>query len=172
MLLLLLTAVCVTAQAPKPAAAPSALAAPLRKFDTNRDGMLSADEQRLARQSHSRGGREAEPTARRWRDMLERSEKDFQRRRERDFDLNKDGKTDAREQEELRKVWRTVAQRYAAVRDEITAKYDRNDDGELNEQERNASRSESDRRRREEEDKSIAGWRKAAAPAVPEAAKN
>jgi hypothetical protein len=141
----------------KPAAA-SELAAPLRKFDRDKDGKLTGDELKAARQSHNRGGREAEPSARRWREILERQEKEFARRREKDFDSSGDGKLDDRERAEMREVWKAIAGRYNNIRDVLTAKYDRNDDGELNDQERNASRSESDRLRREAEEQCLNEW--------------
>lgn len=134
------------------------LARPLRRFDANRDGLLTGDELKKARQAHNRGGRDAEPT-RRWRDILGRLENDFRRRRAQEFDLNKDGRTEGPEREEMRKVWQQMAAAFTKVRDEITVKYDRNDDGELNEEERNASRQESERRRSEIEDKVINEWR-------------
>jgi len=139
--------------------AESGLAAPLRKFDRDKDGKLTGDELKAARQAHNRGGRDAEPNPNRWREILERQEKEFTRRREKDFDTSGDGKLDDGERGEMREVWRTIAGRYKNVREAMTAKYDRNDDGELNEQERNASRSESDRLRRQAEDQGITEWR-------------
>ena len=167
-LLLCLLSLSVPAQ-DKPAPDPAKqLAFPLRKYDLNKDGLLTGDEVRLARQAHNRGGREAEPTENRWRDILSRLENEFTRRRRKDFDLNGDGKTEGPEQEEMRKVWRKIAERYSVVRREITAKYDRNDDGELSEQERNDSREESERRRREIEERAVTEWRasRAAKPAA------
>ena len=135
------------------------LAFPLRKYDSNKDGLLTGDEVRHARQAHNRGGRDAEPGENRWREILGRLENEFSRRHRKTFDLNGDGKTEGPEQEEMRKVWKKIAERITNVRQEITAKYDRNDDGELNEQERNNSREESERRRREIEDTVVAEWR-------------
>jgi hypothetical protein len=144
------------------------LAAPLRKFDRDKDGKLSPDELKLARQAHNRGGREAEPNPGRWREILVRQEREFGRRREKEFDAGGDGALDEGERREMREVWKKIAARYGELRVMITAKYDRNDDGELNERERNASREESERLRREAEDRCMNEWRqrKALKPAV------
>lgn len=152
------------AQEPVRSGSPNDLAAPLRSFDRDKDGKLTGDELKMARQAHNRGGREAEPNPRRWREQLERRERDFTRQRERDFDLNGDGKLDDGERKELRAVWQKIAEKLTAIRVTLTEKYDRNDDGELNEQERNASRSESDRLRREIEDQSVQEWREKQSP--------
>jgi hypothetical protein len=140
------------------------LPAPLRKFDTDHDGKLTGDELKLARQSHNRGGREIEPNAGRWKEILQRQEKDFADRFRKDFDANGDGKLDDTERGEMREVWKQVAARLTTIRDTITAKYDRNDDGELNDGERRASRDESNRLRREAEDQCLAEWRAKKAP--------
>lgn len=140
------------------------LAAPLRKFDSDKDGKLTGDELKRARQEHNRGGREAEPNPRKWREQLDRREKEFTQQRQRDFDLNGDGKLDDGERKELRGVWQKIAEKFTGVRVTITEKYDRNDDGELNEQERNASREESDRLRREIENQLVNDWRREHAP--------
>ena len=159
LIVLLVSSLPAAAQDDKKPAGGSELAAPLRKFDRDKDGKLHGEELKAARQAHNRGGREAEPNANRWREILERQEKEFIRRREKDFDTNGDGKLEDRERAEMREVWKIVAGRYKNLRETITAKYDRNDDGELNDQERNASRSESDRLRREAEDQCISEWR-------------
>ena len=167
-LLLLLVPSALLAEADKAAPADRAkeLAWPLRKYDANHDGLLTGDEVRLARQAHNRGGRDAEPSENRWREILGRLENEFSRRRRKDFDLNNDGKTEGPEQEAMRQVWKKIAGRYSVVRQEVTAKYDRDDDGELSEQERNDSRGESERRRREVEDGVMADWL-ASRPAAP-----
>ena len=72
--------------------------------------------------------------------------------------------TSTGERKELRDVWQKIAEKLTAIRVTLTEKYDRNDDGELNEQERNASRSESDRLRREIEDQSVQEWREKQSP--------
>jgi hypothetical protein len=69
----------------------------------------------------------------------------------------------------MREVWKQIAARYTTIRETLTAKYDRNDDGELNDGERNASRFESNRLRREAEDQCIAEWRAKKAPPPPAA---
>lgn len=143
------------------------LAAPLRKFDSNHDGKLTGDELKLARQAHNRGGRDAEPGPARMKEILQRNEREFTRRREKDFDTNSDGKLDDAERNTMRKVWQKVAERYLKIRETITAKYDRNDDGELNDGEREASRTESDRLRKEIEDQCINEWRAQQQPKPP-----
>jgi hypothetical protein len=155
-------------EAPKPDAAKD-LPAPLRKFDRDRDGKLTGDELKLARQSHNRGGRDAEPDADRWKEILQRQEKEFSERHRKDFDANNDGKLDDAERGEMRGVWNRITVKLTAIRETVTAKYDRNDDGELNDGERFASRDESNRLRREAEDQCIAEWRAKKAPpaAVP-----
>ena len=158
LLLILISAVLSLAQEPAKPGSPDDLAAPLRKFDGNKDGRLADDELKAARQEHNRGGREAEPHARRWSEQLDRREKEFTQKRQRDFDLNADGKLDDNERKEMRAVWEKIAGKFTALRVTVTAKYDRNDDGELNEQERNASRQESDRLRREIEDQDVKEW--------------
>ncbi|RFC51482.1 MAG: EF hand/EF hand [Verrucomicrobia bacterium] len=136
------------------------LAGPLRKFDANRDGKLEGRELVLARQAHNRGGREAEPNPGRWRDMLERFEREFMNRRRRDFDENGDGKLDEGELREARKVWEAISEGMARVREEVTARYDRNDDGELNDEERRESKKETERLRRELEERVLAERKK------------
>lgn len=128
-------------------------------FDSNKDGKLTGDEAKMARQSHNRGGREAEPSPRKWREQLERRERDFAKERQRDFDLNSNGKLDDSEKKELHAVWQKIAEKLTALKATFIERYDRNDDGELNEQERNASRTESDRLRRETEDQFVKEWR-------------
>ena len=142
------------------------LAAPLRRFDADRNGRLDGNELVLARQAHNRGGREAEPTARRWKDILGRLERDFLERRRRDFDTSGDGRLDDAERAEATRVWKSLADPLTTLRREITARHDRDDDGELDDRERDASRPDFERRRRELEDKAIAAW-KAARPAPP-----
>jgi Ca2+-binding EF-hand superfamily protein len=137
----------------------NSLAKPLRKFDRNGDGRLEGDELRLARQAHNRGGRPAEPNPGRWRDMLERLEREFLRRREKDFDADANGQLSDGERQQARTIWRKIAGEITMLREDITARYDRNDDGELNDAERTASRSESEQRRREIEDRIVAAWR-------------
>ena len=162
-LLILCPVLSIAQEAARPGAADD-LAAPLRKFDRDKDGKLTGDEMVRARQEHNRGGREAEPNPRRWGELLERREKEFTQQRQRDFDLNGDGKLDDSEKKELRAVWQLIAEKFTALRVTITEKYDRNDDGELNEQERDASRQESDRLRREIEDQFVKQWREKQSP--------
>jgi hypothetical protein len=160
----LLGALCLLPSAPV-AAQQNSLAKPLRKFDRNGDGRLEGDELRLARQAHNRGGRPAEPNPGRWRDILDRLEREFLRRREKDFDTDNSGQLSVEERQQARSAWRKIATEITTLRDDITARYDRNDDGELNDDERNASRAESERRRREIEESIMAAWKKQ--PAQP-----
>ena len=153
----LLAALCFLPAAPA-GAQQNTLAKPLRKFDRNGDGRLEGDELRLARQAHNRGGRPAEPNPGRWRDILERLEREFLRRREKDFDTDHNGQLSDQERQQARTLWRKIATEITALRDDITARYDRNDDGELNDDERSASRAESERRRREIEESIMAAW--------------
>ncbi len=132
------------------------LAGPLRKFDANRDGKLEGRELVLARQAHNRGGREAEPNPGRWRDLLERFEREFMNRRRKDFDENGDGQLDEGERREAREVWEAISEGTTRIREEVTARYDRNDDGELNDEERRESKKETERLRRELEDRVLA----------------
>ncbi|HWB04683.1 MAG TPA: hypothetical protein VG796_16765 [Verrucomicrobiales bacterium] len=170
--ILLLTCVGVSfaaAQEEKKSDASKDLPAALRKFDKDRDGKLTGDELKMARQAHNRGGREPEPNPNRWREQLQRQERDFNERHRKDFDSSGDGKLDDAERNEMREVWKQIAARYTTIRETLTAKYDRNDDGELNDGERNASRFESNRLRREAEDQCIAEWRAKKAPPPPAA---
>lgn len=146
-----------------------ALPRPLRRFDTNKDGKLTGEELMLARQAHNRGGRPAEPTADQWRETLGRFKNQWMRRNMDVLDLNGDGTLDEAERERMERAWREIAEGITAVRVEITKKYDENDDGELNNEERQKSRRESDRRRREVEDAVTA--KLAAEIAKPEAQK-
>lgn len=145
------------------------LAPALRRFDKDKDGKLTGEELKLARQAHNRGGREIEPNPGRWKEMLQRQERDFTNRFRKDFDANNDGNLDDTERGEMREVWKQIAAKLTTIRDTITAKYDRNDDGELNDGERRASRDESNRLRREAEDQCLNEWRakKAPPPSAP-----
>ena len=146
----------ILAAIPAAAQERSALAGPLRKFDANRDGKLEGRELVLARQSHNRGGREAEPDPGRWKEIMERFEREFLKRRQKEFDANHDGRLDDGERNAASAAWKIIGEGITRIRDDITARYDRNDDGELNDAERNASRQESERLRRELEEKVVA----------------
>ena len=95
-------------EAPKPGST-NDLAAPLRRFDRNKDGQLDEAEMKDARQTHNRGGREAEPNPRKWREQLDRREKEFVRTREKDFDADGDGKLNDAEKKGQREVWGRIA---------------------------------------------------------------
>jgi Ca2+-binding EF-hand superfamily protein len=125
----------------------SELAHPLRKYDIDQDGKLTGDEFTRARQAHNRGGREAEPTPSRLKDIMNRIKRDFSTRNQKAFDKDGDGKLNEAETVVLEKVWAEIATEYQKLRQEITKRYDRNDDGELSNEERDASRRDSDSRR-------------------------
>lgn len=148
------------------AAVAEPLAEPLRKFDKDNDGKLTGDELVKARQSHRRSGREAEPTSRRWKDILERLRTGWEERNASKFDADGKGLS-PEERKEMETVWKRTAGRMTVVRDEILRKYDRNDDGELNDSERGASRQESERRRLQVEQEELAAAGKAGNAPVP-----
>ena len=148
------------------AAAAEPLAEPLRKFDKDKDGKLTGDELVKARQSHRRGGREAEPTAGRWREILDRIRNGWEERNRSKFDADGQGLS-PEERKEMEAVWKRTAERMTALRDEILRKYDRDDDGELHDSERNASRQESERRRQQVEGEELAAAGKAGSATNP-----
>lgn len=151
---------------PPKAGTPADLAAPLRRFDRNKNGVLDEPELKEARQTHNRGGRAAQPDAGQWKEQLQRRERQFSGSHQREFDADGDGKLNDAEKKALEEVWQQVAKEFTALRTQMVEKYDRNDDGELNDQERNASRQENDRLRREIEERCIREWQaKKQAPA-------
>ena len=165
-LLLILVAAPLWANADDPpgsatAAAEQALAAPLRRFDRDKDGKLDGIELKEARQAHNRGGREAEPNRGRIKEMMERLRNEFMERFRGDFDASKDGKLDDTEKKEADKVWSGLEKRYHEIRREVTAKHDKNDDGELGENERGASRKESENLRNAAAAEAVRKWKEA-----------
>ncbi|MDB6071933.1 MAG: hypothetical protein JWL81_3104 [Verrucomicrobiales bacterium] len=127
--------------------ADSPLPKPLRKFDADKDGKLTGDELIRARQAHNRGGREPEVREGQWKEILERRKKTWLQQQNGNLDLNKDGNLDDAEKERAEKIWGEIADGLGKLRWEILKKYDKNDDGDLNQTEREASRKESDERR-------------------------
>lgn len=129
----------------------SPLAKPLRKFDRNKDGKLQGEELVNARQAHNRGGKELDFNPRRIEEFMERRRNNWFNTHKSLLDANKDGTMDDAEKTQAEKVWSEIAQDSEKIRKEITRKYDKNDDGELTGQEREASRREFDQLRSESE---------------------
>ena len=139
--------------------ADKALQGPLRKFDLDKNGVLNAEELKAARQAHNRGGREAEPTPGRLVEIMERMKRDFSRRYQKDFDLNNDGKLEGAEREAAEKIWQSLIPKFTEIRRTVTDKYDKNDDGELGENERGESRKEMENLRTEATEEAIRKWK-------------
>ena len=141
----------------------SPLAKPLRKFDANKDGKLTGDEQALARQAFNRGGRNLENNGRPNREFFERRKKNWKEQQMTFLDLNGNGTLEDDENKRADLVWGEISAEFEKVRSEITRKYDTNDDGELTQQEREASRGEMEIIRREIETRVMAAHPKPAA---------
>lgn len=142
------------APAPPPAPAPvpardpaNDLAKPLRKYDTNKDGQLTGDELRLARQAFNRGGKAPEMSADDWQGVLDYFKGDWRKRNFSKLDLNADGKLDDAEKERVQKIWGGIAAQLTTMRAELVLKYDKNDDGNVTREERRAFDPEFGRRR-------------------------
>lgn len=144
----------------------SPLARPLRKFDQNKDGKLTGEELVLARQAHNRGGKELEFDARRLQEFMDRRKQDWKRQQTKFLDENGDGQVDEAEERRAETVWAEIAKEYEQLRKDLLRKYDRNDDGELNGPEREASRGENNSRRNSIEQKVMERYRAAAKPAT------
>lgn len=129
----------------------SPLAKPLRKFDKNKDGKLIGEELVNARQAHNRGGKELDFNPRRIEEFMERRRNNWFNTHKATLDSNKDGSLDDTEKAQAEKMWAEIAQESEKIRKEITRKYDKNDDGELTGQERDASRREFDQLRSDSE---------------------
>ena len=142
----------------------SPLAKPLRKFDTNKDGKLTGDEQTLARQAFNRGGRNLENGGRPNREFSERRKKNWKEQQITFLDLNGNGTLEDNETKRADLIWEEIGAEIEKIRIGITEKYDKNDDGELTQQEREASRGEFETKRREIETKVMAAHPKPAAP--------
>jgi len=155
--LLLLTLLAATAAA-APTADPS-LARALRKFDSNQDGKLTGEELTQARQAHNRGGKELETDPKQIQEFMERRKADWKKQNLKWLDKNNDGKIEGPEDQQAESIWKEIAEGYSLLRKDIMKKYDINDDGDLSQQEREASRAESDRRRRDIEQKVMAKYR-------------
>jgi hypothetical protein len=146
----------------------SPLAKPLRKFDRNKDGKLTGEEFVAARQAHNRGGKELEYGPRRIEEFMERRRNSWFSTHTALLDTNKDGSLDEAEKAKAEKVWAEIAQDAEKIRRDITRKYDKNDDGELTGQERDASRREFDQLRTESEKRIMgASFRKVELPKPP-----
>ena len=147
--------------------ADSPLAKPLQPFDQNKDGKLTGQELVLARQAHNRGGKPLETNPQRIKEFMERRKAEWKRQEMKALDGNADGKLDDTEQQRAEMIWSEIAREFDQVREEILRKYDLNDDGDLNQKEREASRNESDSRRQAIERKVMEKYR--SAPAGPPA---
>ena len=79
------------------------------------------------------------------------------------LDLNGNGTLEDDENKRADLVWGEISAEFEKVRSEITRKYDKNDDGELTQQEREASRGEMEIKRREIETRVMAAHPKPAA---------
>ncbi len=147
-------------------AADSPLAPPLRKFDRNQDGKLTGEEVVLARQAFNRGGRDPDLSPEIWSEILSQRRKDWEKAQRQALDADRDGKLSDQEKQRRDAIWADIAQASAALRDELTRKFDRNDDGQLSDQERQPAQAESDSRRRDLEQKALAAhpWPPAPAP--------
>lgn len=147
------------------------LARPLRKFDTNKDGKLTGDEVRLARQAFNRGGKDPEMTADLWQGILDYYFGEWRKRNYKVFDTDADGKLNDGEKEQAKKLWEEVPPQLVTLRDELIRKYDKNDDGNVTKDERRPYESEFNRRREEIEQAIIqkrAGTPAPVPPAEPE----
>lgn len=134
----------------------SPLAKSLRKFDANKDGKLSGEEQVQARQAFNRGGRDLGNNGRPNPEFFERRKKNWLEQQVKFLDLNGNGTLEDDETKRADLIWEEIAAGMETMRAELTRKYDKNDDGELTQQEREASRGEFDTKRREIENKVMA----------------
>lgn len=145
----------------------SPLAKPLRKFDQNKDGKLTGEELVLARQAHNRGGRELEFDARRMKEFMDRRKAEWKEQQTKFLDTNGDGKIDGEESQRADTIWAEIEKEYDLLRKDLLRKYDKNDDGELNGPEREASRGENNSRRNSLEQKVMDKFRGAEAKPNP-----
>ena len=134
----------------------SPLAKPLRAFDTNNDGKLTGEEVVLAQQAFNRGGRKPDNGGRSIRELLERRKRSWLEQQAKSLDLNGNGSLEENESKRAEMIWNQISGEFDKVRADLLRKYDKDNDGELNEQERNASRGEYEARRKAIEDKVMA----------------
>ncbi len=142
----------------------SPLAKPLRKFDANKDGKLTGNEVVMARQAFNRGGKDLQMDGQALKEIMERRKRTWKEQQLGYLDLNGDGKLDDTETKRGDLVWEEIAKEFDKTRMEILVKYDQNDDGELSDKERQASRGEFETRRKEIEVKAMAAHPKPSAP--------
>ncbi|RYD33496.1 MAG: hypothetical protein EOP86_13250 [Verrucomicrobiaceae bacterium] len=147
--------------APPPAPAPpgnpsEALARPLRKYDTDKDGKLTGMELHLARQAFNRGGKAPEMSTDDWQGVLDYLQGECRKRHFAKLDTNGDSKLDDAEKQRFQAVWKQVAARLTTLRAELVLKYDKNDDGNVTRGERRAFDPEFNRRRLEIENDAMA----------------
>ena len=134
----------------------SPLAEPLRKFDSNKDGKLTGGEQDQARQAFNRGGRNLENNGRPNREFFERRKRSWKEQQMKFLDVNGNGTLEEDETKRADLIWEEISTGFEKFRAEIIRKYDKNDDGELTQQERETSRGEMETKRREVETKVMA----------------
>ena len=142
----------------------SPLAKPLQPFDTNKDGKLTGEEVVLARQAFNRGGKELEFNPRAVNEFMERRKKTWREQQLAYLDLDGNGSIDETENKRAELIWSEMRAEFDKSRAEMLLKYDKNDDGELNQQEREASRPEWDARRKAIEEKVMASHPKPSSP--------
>ena len=142
----------------------SPLAQPLRKFDANNDGKLTGDELVLARQAFNRGGKGLENGPKFFKEVSERRRKNWKEQQAKVLDLNGNGMLEEDENKRADMIWAEMSGEFDKVRAELLKKYDKNDDGELTQQEWEASRGEFDAKRKAIEDKVMAAHPKPASP--------
>ena len=142
----------------------SPLAKPLRSFDVNNDGKLTGDEVVQAQQAFNRGGKKLENGGRSPKEFSERRKRYWLEQQAKALDLNGDGSLQENESKRAEIIWNQISGEFDKIRAELLRKYDKNNDGELNEQERDASRGEYEARRKAIEEKAMAANPKPATP--------
>jgi Ca2+-binding EF-hand superfamily protein len=142
----------------------SPLAKPLRAFDTNNDGKLTGEEVVQAQQAFNRGGKKLENGGRPPKEFAERRKRSWLEQQAKSLDLNGNGSLEENESKRAEIIWNQISAEFDKVRADLLRKYDKDNDGELNEQERNASRGEYEARRKAIEEKVMAANPRPAAP--------
>ena len=134
----------------------SPLAKPLRSFDGNNDGKLTGEEMVQAQQAFNRGGKKLENGGRSPKEFAERRKRGWLEQQTKALDLNGNGSLEENETKRAEVIWGQISGEFDKVRSELLRKYDKDNDGELNQQERNASRGEFEARRKAIEEKAMA----------------
>ncbi len=138
----------------------SPLAKPLRKYDTNKDGKLIGEELVQARQAFNRGGKDLETDAKFFKQISERRKRNWREQQLKVLDLNGNGTLEAEEEKRAEAIWAEINLASDKLRADLLRKYDKNDDGQLDQAERDASRPEFDAKRKEIETKAMAAQAK------------